>query len=242
MSGPNGQTSSQLSDADLAALNAEYEGQSPQAILQWLADNQDKTGGPVPLVSSFGADSVVLLHLVSQIDAGYPVLFVDTRKHFDETLAYRDQVERQFGLSNLKSIAPDPVKLKEVDPFGALWMTDPDACCDMRKTVPLDRAMSGYVGWITGRKRYQTADRANMAIFEQDKGKLKVNPLAIWVAKDVADYVKQNSLPGHPLIPKGFLSIGCAPCTSPVKEGEDARAGRWKGQDKTECGLHVAKG
>lgn len=242
MSGPNEQRSSQLSDADLIALNAEFEGQSPQTVLQWLADNQDKTGGPVPLVSSFGADSVVLLHLVSQIDADYPILFVDTRKHFDETLRYRDQIEMQFGLTNLHSITPDPAKMKEEDSFGALWMRDPDACCDLRKTVPLDLAMNDYVGWITGRKRYQTVERANMGIFEHDKGKLKVNPLATWTAKDVADYVRQNSLPGHPLIPKGFLSIGCAPCTSPVKEGEDVRTGRWKGQSKTECGLHVARG
>ncbi|MCV6600550.1 MAG: phosphoadenylyl-sulfate reductase [Cohaesibacter sp.] len=242
MSGPLEAKVSQLSEDELAALNADFEGKSPQAILQWLSDHQDRTGGPVPLVSSFGADSVVLLHLMSEINAGYPILFVDTRKHFDETLAYRDQIETQFGLTNLRSISPDPAKLKAADPFGALWMRDADACCDMRKTVPLDLAMDGYVGWITGRKRYQTAERATMAIFEHDKGKLKVNPLANWLAKDVADYVSNHSLPGHPLIPKGFLSIGCAPCTSPVKEGEDARAGRWKGQDKTECGLHVAKG
>ncbi|MCT4656032.1 MAG: phosphoadenylyl-sulfate reductase [Cohaesibacter sp.] len=236
------QSACSLSGPDVAALNQTIADQSPQTVLSWLHENGDKTGGPVPLVSSFGADSVVLIHMVSQISRDYPILFIDTRKHFDETLSYRDQLINQFGLTNLTSISAAPDHLKEQDPFGALWMSDPDACCDLRKTVPLDLAMQDFPGWITGRKRFQTSERSQMDIFELDKGKLKVNPLANWGPENVADYVKSHSLPGHPLIPKGFLSIGCAPCTSPVADGEDARAGRWKGQMKTECGLHVAKG
>ncbi len=226
-----------LSLQDVETLNAAFDGLAPQEVLKWLAHNT--ANGDVPLVSSFGADSVVLLHMISQIDPGYPVLFIDTGKHFVATLSYRDQLREHFGLTNLASIGPDAAQLKEQDPYGSLWISNPDACCDLRKTLPLDRAMAGYGGWITGRKRYQTGDRSKLATFELKDGKVKVNPLASWGPKDVADYVKAQSLPGHPLVPKGYLSIGCAPCTSPVEEGQDARSGRWKGSDKSECGLHI---
>lgn len=229
---------SQLTEAEVFALNQTFADAKPQDVLSWLALYMSEY--PVPLVSSFGADSVVLLHMVSRIDRDYPVLFIDTGKHFDETLFYRDQIRDQFGLANLHSILPDGGELKHADPFGAMWMADSDACCDLRKTRPLDRAMAGYAGWITGRKRFQTQERAGMELFELEDGKLKVNPLANWGPENVSAYVKANSLPGHPLIPKGFLSIGCAPCTSPVEEGQDARSGRWKGQQKTECGIHIS--
>ena len=221
----------------IEALNEAFRDEGPQAVLRWLATQERK--GAVPLVSSFGADSVVLLHMVAAIDPTYPVLFIDTGKHFQDTLTYRDQVKAHFGLENLQVVQPDSQDLAQKDPSGALWITNPDACCDLRKTVPLDRKMDLYSGWITGRKRFQTNDRSNLQIFERDGDKLKVNPLANWGPKDIADYIRTHSLPGHPLVPKGYLSIGCAPCTSPVKEGEDARAGRWKGSDKTECGLHI---
>ena len=231
-------------EAGIDNLNEAFANEEPQAVLRWLAGHADR--GEVPLVSSFGADSVVLLHMISQIDPTYPVLFIDTGKHFEETLRYRDQLkalntmlQAHFGLENLEAVTPDSTDLKARDPYGALWISNADACCDIRKTVPLDRAMSGMAGWVTGRKRFQTGDRASLRVFERDGDKLKVNPLASWEPKDVAAYIKEHSLPGHPLVPKGYLSIGCAPCTSPVKEGEDARAGRWKGSDKTECGLHI---
>ncbi|PLW77553.1 phosphoadenylyl-sulfate reductase [Cohaesibacter celericrescens] len=221
----------------LADLNAAFDGERPERVLEWLASNA--TEGEVPLVSSFGADSVVLLHMISQIDRDFPVLFIDTGKHFMETLRYRDTLKEHFGLENLQSIQPDRPALKGKDPFGSLWISDADACCDLRKTQPLANVMINHAGWITGRKHFQTGDRSNLAILELDNGQLKVNPLASWGPKDVANYIKQHSLPGHPLVPRGYLSIGCAPCTSPVKEGEDPRAGRWKGTDKTECGLHI---
>ena len=221
----------------VANLNAAFKDERPEKVLEWLASSASK--GEVPLVSSFGADSVVLLHMISQIDPDYPVLFIDTGKHFMLTLQYRDELKAHFGLSNLNSVVPDEAELKEKDPFGSLWITDSDACCDLRKTVPLDKVMVNHAGWITGRKRHQTSERANLDVFELDGDHLKVNPLASWTPKDVADYIKAHSLPGHPLVPRGYLSIGCAPCTSPVEDGEDARAGRWKGSDKTECGLHI---
>ena len=225
-----------LSEQVVAELNEAFADATPLDVLSWLAS---ATGGKVPLVSSFGADSVVLLKMIAEIDPDYPVLFIDTGKHFLDTLHYRDQLKDHFGLSNLHSITPDAESLKEKDPFGALWISNTDACCDLRKTVPLDNAMQSFDGWITGRKRYQTNERSKLEVFEVDKGKLKVNPLASWAAKDVADFVKAHSLPGHPLVPKGFLSIGCAPCTSPVEEGSDPRAGRWKDSEKSECGLHI---
>lgn len=226
-----------LSPQSVAELNERFAGAWPEAVLAWLAEHF--SDGEVPLVSSFGADSVVLLKMIADIDPDYPVLFIDTGKHFLETLKYREQLESHFGLNNIQSIGPSVEDLKEHDQFGALWISDPDACCDLRKTVPLNRVMKSQTGWITGRKRYQTSERSALEVFEIDNGKLKVNPLANWGAADVSAFVKEKSLPGHPLVPKGFLSIGCAPCTSPVEEGEDARAGRWKGLDKAECGLHI---
>ncbi|WP_319531721.1 phosphoadenylyl-sulfate reductase [uncultured Cohaesibacter sp.] len=222
---------------DVDALNAAFEGERPEKVLEWLAQNAPN--GEVPLVSSFGADSVVLLNMIAQINPDYPVLFIDTGKHFADTLSYRDKLKAHFGLTNLNSIRPDADDLKQKDPFGSLWISNADSCCDLRKTVPLDRAMASRKGWITGRKRYQTGDRAKLSVFELKDGKLKVNPLASWGPKDVAEYVRDHSLPGHPLVPRGYLSIGCAPCTSPVEEGQDARSGRWKGSDKSECGLHI---
>nr|WP_321460450.1 phosphoadenylyl-sulfate reductase [uncultured Cohaesibacter sp.] len=222
---------------EVEALNATFERARPELVLEWLASNA--TAGEVPLVSSFGADSVVLLNMIAQIDANYPVLFIDTGKHFALTLEYRDELKAHFGLNNLHSITPDQALLKEHDPHGALWITDPDACCNLRKTAPLASLLVSRVGWITGRKRFQTEHRTHLRILELDGNHLKVNPLANWGAADIADYIRSHSLPGHPLVPKGYVSIGCAPCTSPVSEGEDSRSGRWRGSDKTECGLHI---
>nr|WP_321444475.1 phosphoadenylyl-sulfate reductase [uncultured Cohaesibacter sp.] len=223
--------------AGIDNLNEAFGSEPPQAVLRWLAGHGGRE--QVPLVSSFGADSVVLLHMISQIDPSYPILFIDTGKHFYDTLHYRDQLRDHFGLTNLQAVTPDPDDVKQKDPKGALWIFNHDGCCDLRKTLPLARVMKHYSGWITGRKRFQTSDRADLNLFELDGDKMKVNPLASWGPGDVAAYIKENSLPGHPLVPRGYLSIGCAPCTSPVEEGEDARAGRWKGSDKTECGLHI---
>ena len=225
------------SQTELADLNAAFEGAKPQAVLQWVRAHA--TEGEVPLVSSFGADSVVLIHMIASIDPAYPVVFIDTGKHFYDTLRYRDELAAHFGLSNLQNVAPDSALVAKDDPHGALWIADADACCALRKKAPLEAAMASFGGWISGRKRFQTSDRDAMQVFETKDGKLKINPLAYWDAKDVAGYIRAHSLPGHPLVPRGYLSIGCAPCTSPVEEGGDVRSGRWKGSEKTECGLHI---
>jgi phosphoadenosine phosphosulfate reductase len=190
------------------------------------------------VVTSLGADSAVLLHLVAEIDPSTPVLFIDTGRHFAETLHYRDRLVAFLGLKGLRTIGPTEDEARRLDPCGSLAAHNPDACCAFRKVAPLDRALRNFDAWITGRKRYQSRSREHLPVCEPDGRLLKFNPLANWAAEAVLHYMIQNNLPRHPLVDQGYLSIGCAPCTSPVRAGEDARSGRWRGFDKTECGIH----
>jgi phosphoadenosine phosphosulfate reductase len=194
----------------------------------------------VALVSSFGSESSVLLHLLSQVDRSVPVIFLDTLKLFPETLAYRDELAAVLGLTDVRSVQPDPARLALKDQHGALWMTNPDLCCHVRKTEPLQRALAGFDAWLTGRKRFQSSTRAALPLFEPDGERIKVNPLANWSGEELKAYAIRHALPEHPLVAKGYPSIGCVPCTTKVAPGEDARAGRWRGQDKIECGIHTA--
>ena len=207
-----------------------------------LREALDRYGRGLVLVSSMGVDSAVLLHMVSRVDADLPVVFLETGKHFPETLAYRDTLIEAFGLTDVRSVAPDPQEVAAEDPDGELNAHDPDACCALRKTRPLQRAIGGFAAQITGRKRYQTPERADMEVFEAREGQHKVNPLAAWTAKDVTAYIRRHDLPPHPLLSEGYRSVGCAPCTTPTEEGEDPRAGRWRNADKTECGIHMVDG
>ena len=197
--------------------------------------------GRIALVSSFGADSAVLLHMVGEIDRATPVIFVDTERLFAETLAYRDRLVAHLGLTNVRNFKPDAAAVAANDAEGYLWFNDPDRCCDMRKVRPLDKALQNYDAWITGRKRFQSQTRAALPLFETDGERVKLNPLAGWSASDVLAYLKRHDLPRRALVARGYPSIGCLPCTSPVSEGEDARAGRWRGRGKTECGIHLGK-
>jgi phosphoadenosine phosphosulfate reductase len=192
----------------------------------------------VAVVSSFGAESAVLLHLVAEIDAATPVLFVDTGRHFPETLQHRDRLVRYLGLKDVRSIGPsvDEVARLDADLGRAAW--DPDGCCAFRKIAPLERALAEFDAWVTGRKRFQAATRLDLPVFEHDGTHVKVNPLASWTLTDIADYAARHRLPTHPLVSQGYASIGCAPCTSIVRAGESQRAGRWRGSAKTECGIH----
>ncbi len=200
---------------------------------------EDLFPGRIALVSSFGADSAVLLHMASEIDKALPIVFVDTLHLFPETLAYRDSLVARLGLTRIETTTPDKKALAEADPENFLWATDPDRCCELRKVAPLAKALEGYEAWITGRKRFQTATRATLPLFETEGDRVKINPLAGWTQDRIDDYFKTHDLPPHPLVAKGFLSIGCIPCTSPVQPGEEARAGRWRGRGKTECGIHA---
>lgn len=198
--------------------------------------------GKIVLASSLGVDSAVMLHMIAQIDRDLPIIFLETGKHFRETLGYRDLLVSDLGLTNFRSITPDSTDLKELDPDGTLNETNPDACCGIRKVAPLDKSIARFEARITGRKRYQTPDRKDMPILELGGRQAKVNPLAYWTAKDVTAYMRKHDLPPHPMLALGFLSIGCQPCTTRVAEGEDPRAGRWRNHDKTECGIHYING
>jgi len=209
---------------------------SAESLLRFAI--RDLYPGRIALVSSFGADSVVLLHMISEIDKATPVVFVDSGQHFPETLAYRDALVERLGLTNIVNTTPDAATLAREDPENFLFASDPDRCCDIRKVAPLAEALDSYDAWITGRKGFQTADRARLPLFEAEGERVKVNPLVGWSAGDLLAYIKQHDLPPHPLVAKGFPSIGCLPCTSRVSPGEDPRSGRWRGKAKQECGIH----
>jgi len=234
-------TGPRFTDADAIRLNRMFRGADTVEMLRAVI--ADGLVGELAVVSSFGAESAVLLHLVSQIDPALPVLFLETGKHFPETLAYRDTLVERLGLTGLVNLYPDPELLAKRDETGLRWSYDPDGCCEIRKVLPLAAALSGFDATLTGRKAFQSATRANLPRFEVDasdaQGRLKINPLIDWTAEDLANYIAEHELPPHPLVEQGYPSIGCSPCTHKVAPGEDPRSGRWKGWDKTECGIHT---
>lgn len=228
-------------DTRAERLNDRYRHHAAIEVLRRAVTDPDL--GRVSLVSSFGAESVVLLHMVSLVAPGLPVLFIDTQMLFPETLDYQRQVAAKLGLTNVQVITASDEEIARNDPDRTLHKVNPDACCDFRKTVPLERVLSGYDAWITGRKRFQNGQRAALEFFEPEPPtRLRVNPLAHWRPEDVQDYMVENALPRHPLVAQGYPSIGCAPCTSKVAPGEDPRAGRWRGREKSECGIHFIGG
>ena len=226
--------------AQIAPVLADYDGWTTEALLRDLLHRVFP--GRIALVSSFGAESAVLLHLIAAVDRAAPVIFVDTGKLFPETLAYRDALCARLGLTSVRSVGPAPALLAAADPAGTLWQAEPDVCCWHRKVEPLDEALAGFGAWITGRKRFQGGLRGDLPVIEREPdGRVKVNPLATWSAAEIAAYQTAHGLPAHPLEARGYRSIGCAPCTRPAAVGEDQRAGRWAGRAKTECGIHLAR-
>ena len=225
--------------AQLDALNASLRGASAQAILE--AGIKTEWPGEVAYVSSFGAESVAMLALIAEVDAGLPVIFIDTGMHFPQTLDHRDAVMARLGLTNVITLAGDAGEIKAADPKRQLWKTDTDACCDVRKVRPLEPALAGYAAWITGRKRFHGGGRMQLPVVEFAGGRFKINPLVAWTPDDVEAFITARDLPRHPLVAQGYPSIGCWPCTKPVEKGADPRAGRWAGLAKSECGLHVEK-
>jgi phosphoadenosine phosphosulfate reductase len=219
-------------------LDAELRRAHPRTILEEAVAT---FGDKLALVSSFGAESAVLLHLVSKVKPDMPVLFLDTGMLFGQTLDYRKQLATRFGLTDVRDLRPHYQDLATTDPQANLWQSDTDACCHVRKVLPLDRALKDFDAWITGRKRFHGGDRLALPVIEEADGQVKFNPLANWTKADLDAYAAEYDLPAHPLVAQGFPSIGCWPCTQPVEENGDVRAGRWVGQDKTECGIHVAR-
>jgi len=220
-------------------LNAQVVGAEAGAILETALD--PALGLKTAAISSFGAESAALLHLIAEQDPALPIVFLETGQHFFQTLQYRSQLTAKLGLTDVRLVTPDAAEKADLDARDDLWKTNADACCDLRKTRPLARATAGFTALITGRKRYQNADRAALLPFEVLDGVLRINPLANWTSETVEDHLVDHGLPRHPLVEQGYLSIGCHTCTRPVETGEDARAGRWSGMDKTECGIHVGR-
>ena len=193
------------------------------------------------LVSSFGTESAALLKVMADVDPAIPVVFLDTGWLFQETLDYRDTLTQRLGLTDVRSIKPLAETLSREDPDKELWFSDPDACCRICKVEPLARALKPFAAWINGRKRFQGGARAAIPVVEQDGARLKFNPFANVSREEIEAIYKSADLPPHPLAASGYLSVGCMPCTSRTAEGEDPRAGRWRGRAKTECGIHTTK-
>ena len=228
------------SEVDASALSNLYnlEGLSAQNLLKKAIE--EMFADRIAMVSSFGAESVVLLHMISKIDKSLPVLFLDTQFLFRETLDYQRTVAYRLGLTNVQTIVPNENQVALRDPKGDLHLNDQASCCTLRKTEPLNQALEGYDAWITGRKRHQSDTRTQLEPLEQgDDGRFKLNPLAEWNHAELRQYIDMLDLPRHPLVAKGFASIGCEPCTTAVAEGEDPRSGRWRNSEKTECGIHT---
>lgn len=220
----------------VAGLNTRFAALDPQTLIAGLADIVFP--GRVVALSSFGADSVVLLHLISEAAPHLPVLFLQTGKHFTDTLVYRQALVERLRLTGVIDLKPAATDLKREDPFGRLHESDPDACCRIRKVRPLNDALSSYDATITGRRRHQAQTRSTLKVFERDGARVRINPLAGWSQDDVDAYIEKHDLPRHPMVEDGFRSIGCAPCTTPTAPGEDPRAGRWRSSAKVECGIH----
>ena len=232
-----------LDDADIsvslaARLDAELRHAQPFDVLKSAVAH---FGDDLALVSSFGAESAVLLHMAARLKPDMPVLFLDTGMLFGQTLDYRRQLALQLGLRRVRDLRPRFEDLAIEDPNAELWKTDTDACCRIRKIIPLDLALAGFDAWVTGRKRFHGGERVRLPVVEAADGRLKFNPLANWTKTELDAYAQARGLPEHPLVAFGYPSIGCWPCTSAVEDGADLRSGRWAGSQKTECGIHTAR-
>lgn len=232
------ETAVETPEARVARLNKELKGASAQQI---IAAAVREFGDGLAYVSSFGAESAAMLGLIAEVEKSLPVIFIDTGMHFQQTLQYRDDLQEQLGLTGVRTVHPVKEEVKKVDPKGVLNKTDADLCCEVRKVRPLGPALEGYVAWITGRKRFHGMGRANLPVFEFSEGRFKVNPMANWTQEDVKAWFDASGIPRHPLVEDGYPSIGCWPCTVRPTDPNDVRSGRWAGQAKEECGLHMER-
>lgn len=239
---------------DLEKINQELEAKKPEEIIAWAVG---EFAPHLAMSSSFGPESGVLLHMVSRIDPATPVLFLETGYHFPETLAYKNQLVEKFGLKNVVDLKADPKRKAEVvrQYEGVPYEKNPDLCCQINKVEPLEQALKDYEAWMSGIRRNQTDFRKSVRIVEEYKhtpllpppaergegrwGVYKVSPLANLTSREMWWYLKEHNIPKHPLYDKGYLSVGCWPCTRPVQPGDDERSGRWAGKAKTECGIHT---
>ncbi|HYF95094.1 MAG TPA: phosphoadenylyl-sulfate reductase [Symbiobacteriaceae bacterium] len=224
--------------AELDEAAASLEGKGPEATLAWAFAQFGRD--EIALACSFGSEDVALVDMISRLRPGARVFYLDTDLLFPQTYALVDQVREKYDVK-LERISPLLTLEEQADRHGdALWTSDPDACCGIRKVEPLKRVLSTMHAWITGIRREQAPTRANAKMVEWDAkfGLVKFNPLAAWKDKDVWNYILANGVPYNPLHDQGYPSIGCTHCTRAVGPGEDPRAGRWSNFQKTECGLH----
>jgi len=224
---------------NLEELNQDFERRTPLEIVRWAVE---KFSPRIAMTSSFGPESGVLLHLVSRVDPAVPVLFLETGYHFPETLAYRDQLAELFGLKNIVALKADPVRRAKLieDSAGFPYEKNPDLCCAVNKVEPLEPVIKNYEAWMSGIRRHQTDFRKSVqAVEAYEGGRWKISPLVNLTSRDAWWYMKEQKIPQHPLWEKGYLSIGCWPCTRPVQAGDDERSGRWAGKSKKECGIHT---
>ncbi len=231
-------TVANISTFNIEQLNQRFEKSQPEEILRWAAKQFPR----LAVTSSFQTESVVLLDMISKIDSSIKVLFLETGWHFKETTDFKKEVIQKLGLTNVVDLKADPVKREELNKRtgGKPYEADPDYCCQINKVEPLDLAIENLDAWISGIRRSQSKTRKDIKIIEEyQNGLYKINPLANVTSGDIWWYIKEHKLPIHPLFEKGYLSIGCWPCTRPVQPGDDERSGRWAGREKTECGIHT---
>jgi phosphoadenosine phosphosulfate reductase len=237
---PGNGTSDPAARGKLARLQAMAEGRDAHGIVELAL--KEEFVGQTAVVSSFGSESAVLLHIVAEVDPNTPILFINTGKLFGETLRFRDRLQDELGLGDVRTLGPHPADRATRDPDGTLWARDTDACCGFRKVIPIRRALEGFAAQITGRKRFQTQARSHMQAVEHFEGRFRFNPLAAWTLADLESYTARHNLPHHPLVEDGYPSIGCMPCTRRTHAGEGYRDGRWSGLGKDECGIHGLDG
>ena len=223
-------------DEELLALAEDFEGAPPQELLSWALE---KFRSDVALATGFGTEGCVLVEMVASIDPAR-IFYLDTDLLFPETYKLRDQLAERYGVRFERRATPRSVEQQTLRHGERLWERDPDLCCRLRKVEPLKEMLSGLEAWITAIRREQSPARAHARVIERDAkfGLIKINPLAAWTKREVWSYALEHEVPYNPLYDQGYSSIGCLPFTSPVQINEDSRAGRWRGFQKTECGLH----
>jgi phosphoadenosine phosphosulfate reductase len=222
---------------DLTLLNARYRASDAMEVLRDAINHTWK--GKIAVLSSFGAEAAITLHMISRIDPATPVLFLDTGRHFAQTEQYQRQLTQKLGLTGVRLLQPNAAEAAELDPDGMLWSRDADACCALRKVRPLDHVLGDYEALITGRKQVHGGTRISLPVVERINSRIRINPLAAWSKHEIDSYFEQYELPQHPLTDMGYTSVGCWTCTAPASDDHAVRSGRWLGQDKTECGIHA---
>ncbi len=224
-------------DAELKTISDGFENAPPEMVVRWAAD---EFGPDVALATGFGAEGCVLIDILARSNTKTRVFYLDTDLLFPETYSLKERLEARYGIK-IEARRSQLSLTAQAEQYGErLWERRPDECCRLRKIEPLQEVLAGLRAWITAIRRDQSPARANAGIVERDRkfGLIKINPLASWTSRDVWNYIVQYDVPYNQLHDHGYPSIGCAPCTSPVQIGEDPRSGRWRGTQKTECGLH----